>query len=320
MRLSAGSLQAAIVPRKGGELSSFVVRWRGQPVETLYRALVYGPTPSQWTGRAPLLWPQPGRCRAPLRDSGLFDEDVGAWEYEGTCFPMPVHGIVRDLPWSLRECVTEQDYARAVVDLSDDETTRRCFPFAFHLSCTYRLSPRSLVLEYRVENREARKSFWFAIGNHVTFNMPFSVAGRFEECSVYSPCTLQYPIGGDAFINGAPRELSLSKGRRLSDPVLYDTMLGGYSDGKAVVEVSDPVSFGMRTEQRVVKGNVPESALRFVFWAEPAHCYFCPEPWVGEPDSLNSRNFVVVLGPGEDFVWEVELTPLLTPGTEQSTP
>ncbi len=88
-------------------------------------------------------------------------------------------------------------------------------------------------------------------------------------------------------------------------------MLGGYRAENAFVELRDTASVGMRTQQRVIKGRLPDSALRFVFWAEPAHRYFCPEPWAGEPDSLNSRTATVELGPSEEFVWENELTPLV---------
>jgi len=205
VRLSAGPLRAAVVPRMGGELSSFVVTWQGQPIETLYRALDYGPTPSQWTGRAPLLWPQPGKCRLPGEKMSIVnDDEIGAWQCEGRRFEMPGHGIVRDLPWTLCGYGAECNIARATVEIGDNETTRRYFPFAFRLSCTYRLTAQSLVLEYRVVNLEARRNFWFAIGNHISFNLPFIDAGSFENCVIYSPNGLQYPIGADAFISGKP--------------------------------------------------------------------------------------------------------------------
>jgi len=34
----------------------------------------------------------------------------------------------------------------------------------------------------------------------------------------------------------------------------------------------------------------------------------CPEPWMGEPNSLNSGKATVKLGPGDEFGWEMCVT------------
>ena len=40
----------------------------------------------------------------------------------------------------------------------------------------------------------------------------------------------------------------------------------------------------------------------FVMWGEAEGGFFCPEPWVGGPDSLNSGKGIVVLQAGLFFV------------------
>ena len=59
-------------------------------------------------------------------------------------------------------------------------------------------------------------------------------------------------------------------------------------------------------------GAAPKSApdhQRFVFYSD-GRAFFCPEPWCGEPDSLNTGRGVVSLAPGERFCWELRLSVL----------
>jgi len=317
VELSAPGRTAVVVPAAGGELSSFRVEWQGQSTETIYRALNYTDRdlpPSRWTGRAPLLWPQPGRCRMPgEKVSVTAAGEIGSWLLDGLRLDMPVHGFVRGLAWSLEAHGADAHSAWATVALTDNEITRSYFPFAFRLECTYRLDAHSLRLRYRVTNRESRRPFWFGIGNHISFCLPFTTAGAYEDCFIYSPTRMQMEVGPDAFLTGSVIDRDLSRGRRLADAALRDTMYGGYRGGQAVVELWDPASFGMRVAQRVAGGPaVPDSALRFVFWAEPESRYFCPEPWIGEPDTLNTRRAAVMLAAGEAFLWEVFFDPVLS--------
>jgi len=316
VRLLAPGRSAAVAPAAGGELSSFIVEWKGRPVETIFRALDYGDTglpPSNWTGRAPLLWPQPGRCRAPGEKVRITPQgEIGSWMVEGRRLDMPGHGFVRHRPWRLEDHGADERGAWATVSLGDDEVSRPYFPFAFKLECTYKLDAHSARLRYRVTNREKRLGFWFGIGNHISFRLPFTAAGAYEDCVVYSPTRQQMAVAPDAFLTGGTMDKDLSRGRKLSDPTLRDTMFGGYRTANAVVELWDPASFGMRVAQRTARGPyVSPEALRFVFWAEPECRYFCPEPWIGEPDTLNTRKAAIELPAGQDFVWEIEFAPVL---------
>ena len=41
----------------------------------------------------------------------------------------------------------------------------------------------------------------------------------------------------------------------------------------------------------------------FVLWGDADGGFFCPEPWLGGPDSLNTGAGRVVLHAGEAFTW-----------------
>ena len=314
LELTAPAMTAGIVPAVGGELSSLRVTWQGRELETIYRAWDYGPSPSSWTGRAPLLWPQPGRCRL-SGETARVDEDgreIGSWSVDGKRLEIPGHGFVRDQEWTLEGHGVDDDGAWAEVAITDNEISRPYFPFAFRLACRYVLDARSLRLRYTIRNDDAEGTFPCGFGNHITFKMPLTDAGEYEDCIIYSPTDRQMEVAPDAFLTGGIIAKDMTRGRRLSDPTMRDTMLGGYTAENALVEIWDPASFGFRVSQRALGGaKIDDDAFRFVFWAEPEFRYFCPEPWIGEPNLLNTRRACVLLGPGEAFTWEIAFTPIL---------
>jgi galactose mutarotase-like enzyme len=44
-----------------------------------------------------------------------------------------------------------------------------------------------------------------------------------------------------------------------------------------------------------------------VLWGDKDGKFFCPEPWLGGPNSLNSGAGLVVLKAGQSFVWEYSI-------------
>jgi hypothetical protein len=42
----------------------------------------------------------------------------------------------------------------------------------------------------------------------------------------------------------------------------------------------------------------------FVMWGDADGKFFCPEPWLGAPNSLNTHEGIVVLKAGETFHWK----------------
>ncbi len=316
VEMAGPEMTAGIVPAVGGELSSLRVIWQGSELETIYRAFDYSPL-SSWTGRAPLLWPQPGRCRLPgettRRDEN--DREIGTWSVDGKRLGIPGHGFVRDQEWTLEGHGVDDDGAWAEVAITDNEISRPYFPFAFRLTCRYILDARSLRLRYTIRNNDAEGTFPCGFGNHISFKMPLTDAGEYDDCIIYSPTDRQMEVAPDAFLTGGIIAKDMARGRKMSDPTMRDTMIGGYTAENSVVEVWDPASFGFRVSQRAVGGPDPEElgdVFRFVFWANPELRYFCPEPWLGEPNLMNTRQQCVILGPGESFTWEIAFTPILT--------
>ena len=60
----------------------------------------------------------------------------------------------------------------------------------------------------------------------------------------------------------------------------------------------------------LANGRTPKASgadYHFVVYANLGAGFFCPEPWLGRPDSLNRRRGIVVLKPGRSFAWQLRL-------------
>jgi galactose mutarotase-like enzyme len=105
-----------------------------------------------WPRRAPLLFPMTGPTKGNTID------------VDGTTYPMPNNGFARDTEFT----VLEQDGTKAVFRLSDNEETRKMYPFSFVLTVTYTLLPDG----YRATaDIEAKEDLFATFGWHPAFTL-----------------------------------------------------------------------------------------------------------------------------------------------------
>ena len=317
--LAGPRLRAAVVPRAGGEVGSLQVRFGDVWIEALHRAMDYSDPGHQWRGRAPLQWPAVGRnCVAEELRSDMTPKDLmmGSWRCEGRRYPMPLLGFAQYMPFDLVGCGADGQRAWAEVRATDSEYSRRFYPFAFALSCRYILEADRLLLRTTVTNREKGRPLPFSIGNHITFHLPFTARGRFEDAVFVSPTTEHIELTPQDLLSERRLPMDLRRGRALADPALWNMAICGYAPGRAAVELHDPSGLGFRISQREASEPPrmdPDDVL-FILYAERPHGSFCPEPWVGRPNSLNTGRGLTRLAPGEECVWEVAIEPLMSRG------
>ena len=309
-------IRAAIVPQAGGEVGSLQVRSGGTWVEVLHRALDYGDPGAQWRGRAPLQWPAVGRnCVAEELEADLAPEDLtmGSWRCEGERYPMPILGFAQHMPFELLGAQATGECAWTEVRTSATDYSRLFYPFEFALTCRHGLEENALRCRYTVHNMERERALPFSIGNHITFHLPFTEAGTFEECVLASPTTEHVELTSQDMLSERTLPKDLREGRPLSDSDLWNMALCGYEPGGAAVQIHDPHAFGFRVSQReVTQPSVMKwEDVFFILYAEPAHRSFCPEPWVGRPNSLNTGAGLTRLAPGAACVWEMCVEPLI---------
>lgn len=303
-------LQASVAPARGAELSSLRYRFQGDWVETLYRANEFTEPDHGWRGRAPALWPAVGRNFTEehlqeLQRTGDYDgictyvQDEKTWE-------IPRHGFAMHMPWELQSHTADSSGATVVCALGSNEETRGQYPFDFDLSVRFLLADGVLRMTYRIDSHS--HGLPFSIGNHLSFRLPFGRGGRFEDVLIWGPIEKQQETTEAGLFSGRELELDLCRGARLGWERLHNGVFGPVPPDHACVELWQEGAFGFRVSQRAL--DPTDARLYFVFYAQPLDGLFCPEPWLGGPNSLNTREGVVTLAAGESFSWEMTIEPL----------
>lgn len=312
-----GGLEATVAPASGGEVSSLAQHTPQGRRELLYRANDFTPT-ADWQGRAPLLWPAVGRNFTPDHlaqvTSGQRNPRACSYQHGHRTFNIPIHGFAMAQPWTLLGFGADSSGAWATCELTDNDITRNFYPFAFNLQATHRLARGELTSRYSVQaSLENREPLFFSIGNHISFQLPFADKGRFEACVLTAPTRSRKCLTSQSLLNGRTETIDLTKGRTLADPDLHNLVVGDFPPGQTWVELQDPSAFALRVSQEeiVPPGATPKTSpehFYFVFWGDPDTGLYCPEPWYGGPNSLNTRQGLIFLEPGETFVWEMKVT------------
>jgi galactose mutarotase-like enzyme len=319
-------VKASIAPHSGGELSSLQILWEGTWRETIYRANDFRPTDG-WRGRAPTLWPAVGRNYTEERLQEVIQAQtyvpIGAYLIGKQKYQMPDHGFVMNRPWTLNDYGHDDSKAWAQCAIQSDESTRQYYPFDFTLGVTYTLAAGLLSIQYRVTPQSSSEhvsapvtdtqAMFFSIGNHLTFQLPFSPQGSFCETVLSAPTKKQLALTPQSLLSGEVLEKDLTQGVSLSDNSLHDTVISGFERDNVWVRLVDTHAFGFQISQRgwVEKaGETTELSTQdyyFVFYGMPETGLFCPEPWVGGPNSLNTKKGVVWLHEGEQFEWVIQV-------------
>jgi galactose mutarotase-like enzyme len=218
------------------------------------------------------------------------------------------------MPWELEGCAAEADSAWVRCALRSSPATWRMYPFAFALTATCTLAGGSILLRYEAVAGRNGGKMPFAIGNHVSFRMPFTRAGRFEDCTIRTPATKRHFLSEMNLLSGKSERVDLRRPTPLARTEFLDAVLGGYRRGDAWFELADPASLTMRVSHAEQRAGGPflaaERNILFVLWGSREHRYFCPEPWIGRPNALNSTDGRVALAPGARFAWEIRFTPI----------
>ena len=127
----------------GAELTSFQDVRAAQPYEYIWQDR------NVWNGQSPLLFPIVGRLRG------------DTYVLNGRSYTLRKHGFAKRMRFAL-ESHTEDSFTLL---LTDDETTREAFPFAFELRAVYTLLSDGFRMEFRVKNR-SQESMDLSFGSH----------------------------------------------------------------------------------------------------------------------------------------------------------
>lgn len=244
------SQAAATIKRSGAELCS-LKNVAGS--ELIWQA---GP---EWPRHSPLLFPIVGR----LKNDEL--------RHRGRAYPMTQHGFARDLDfeWAARE------ESSAALVLTDNDETRKRYPFAFRLAVTFALNASDLDVSFEVTNTGG-EMLPASVGAHPAFNWPLlPMLAKDSYALIFSddePAPIRRLRGG---LMRAKPETSPVKARRLNlseqlfedDAVIFDQL------------ASSMVSYGADRGASIQMSwnGFPQLGV----WSKPGAAFVCIEPWYG---------------------------------------
>lgn len=297
-------MRAVVAPDQGGELSGFSILFNGNRHELLYRAMDYSDQPG-WRGKAPLLWPAAGI-------SVVGHNQEKGYELNGVHHTMPFHGFARSQPWQLVKKEQSAGHASVTLELSDNEVSRRHYPFGFLLQVEYRLDAEKLSLIYRVSSDAANtQRMPFSIGNHITFNAPLIAGSKPGDVQFENDFPDRLVTGANKAFSGVVESSSFRGRHYLAElPRRKSVSLGG-SPGVSGLTIHDPSGLWLRLAHR--SSRLPEHPfIQFNLWADTVDGFFSPEPWVGTQNSLNTGAGLITLLPGERWEWIIDIIPGLS--------
>lgn len=306
-------LSVSVAPDAGAEIASLRKRSGGEWVELLDRAEDFTPC-DRWRGRAPWLWPAVGRSYLLTKleraaNGGPPPSDF-EWELGGNTYPMPIHGFAMNRAWKLTGVHTDDSGALAECSLTDDPATRRLYPFGFSNIVSTAICDGVMTSSFRVEAARGNSSpMPFCIGNHITLRTPVRQGGTLGEVHVFAPVRRVYSVTELGLV-GAAGEISFREGVSLADPRLHNLIVGHFPPEQANVRIVDSCGWEIDVGHREVAADrtkAPPDAFFFVFYASAEDQFFCPEPWLGLPNALNSGRGLVRLPAGESFEWQMSV-------------
>jgi gluconolactonase len=311
LRDNTAGVEAAVAPSEGGELSSYRIKFNNHWVELLYRARDYSPAPG-FKGKGPLLWPAVG-AQYPVGTIPKTSCGDGTYIIAGKAYPMPCHGFARLVPWKEVSRSADQRGARVTVELTDSERTRQYYPFAFRLDATYQLGAGHLTIDYAVTSDSSNtEPMPFSIGNHIAFKVPFLAGGDPAKVTFESHSTVQLLRNTQGVLSGEQQPRSFENPENLGDFDAHIAIpLAGYRS-QPFAQLVDPQGITLRLTQQA-SSTLPEPLIRFNAYGGPKAGYFCPEPWFGVQNSLNTGVGLIKVNPGASWKWRLELQVLGPP-------
>lgn len=223
-----------------------------------------------WGRHAPVLFPIVGRLK---KDK---------YQYENQTYEMTQHGFARDSMFKVEES-TENT---ATFSLTDNEETRKKYPFKFELVIKYTLEEDHLTVTYKVANRSLREEMYYGIGGHPAFNISqttdevdnveFSQASfRFEP----NHEQLAIPLSEEGLLKLKEAEKQKVNEIQLTHETFKEDALIYKVEPNSVMILTDEAN------QVEIRLNPQEMAHVGVWSPYPKRAGFvCLEPWAGVAD------------------------------------
>jgi galactose mutarotase-like enzyme len=293
LRWQVGSSTFLALPEMGARL----MNWHVVLGDGSVRDIVYWPEVKSLDdfphvhGGNPILFPFNGRT---------FDRgEMDFWRDEqGVRRPMPLHGIARQN----RFRVTRLDEGGFSAQLVPNDEAKAAYPFDYEFIVSYRFEPLGVFVELQLSNLGRTPIPWSA-GHHFYFTVPWTSGLTRDDYVLDIPATkvLRHNFQTGALVDG-PR---LPVRGTLADHDLVDAIHTGLR-GHAFQLSEVPTGQGLRFHTGFANTTARDATV--VTWTrEDASPFYCIEPWMGPPNSLENKLGLHHVGPGQTQKFTVEI-------------
>ena len=271
------------IARYGAEMKSFKAA-NG-------REYIWPGHPDYWTSSAPVLFPAIGA----LKNGGA--------TINGEWCPVGRHGFAKFNTFE----VTDQGEDYVTMTLTQNEETKKVFPFDFALHVTHRFLPNGFETRFTVENR-SEAVMPFLIGGHPGFICPMNEGERFEDYIVHFE---QEEKGETVLCNGPGFTLAGTEPVDLGAD--HRTLSLDY---ESFARLDTYIFSGLNSRSVDFIHKETKKGLRFFFdmdvlaiWTKGSARapYLCIEPWQGSPayadesGRFEDKPYHVELGKGQSY-------------------
>ncbi|MGD9611338.1 MAG: aldose epimerase [Kiritimatiellia bacterium] len=275
-----GETRADVVPELGGLVSALRL---GGLAEALFRyPWFWDRHTEELRGGLPPLFPVCGRL--------LQDGVRGQYRVGDTPYVLPIHGFSMRHPWDVVDAA-RPDALR--LRLTDNVATRAIYPFAFELDLLYSVSAAGLSCRLAVRNAGSAPMPYYA-GFHPYFLTPPPGAGKEQTLFAARPVNRH-------LYNAAKTDLVAD-----TRPPAFPMPIAAVDVNELLLELGDDRDTTLRFPDGVVLRQSASPLFRFrQFYTLPDQPFFCDEPWMAPPGSLNRPGAARVLAPGQTEAGEI---------------
>lgn len=254
--------------------------------------------PQYWSDRAPTLFPFIGRLTN------------NRYQFHGKTYPMSIHGFAAQSEFTVEEHTMD----RLELSLGNSLLTLVQYPFDFTFLVIYQLKENSLVITYRVQNKNS-VTMPFGIGGHPGFRVPLEEDECFEDYTLEFSQTCQPDRVGftpAVFLNGHDKAYPLEDGKYL--PLRHDLF-----DEDAIIlkNMARKVTLRSKTSSHRITVSYPQMPYLGIWhWPNTDAPYVCIEPWTSLParqdvvEEFSCKSDLVQLEPGEIYenTWSITIS------------
>jgi galactose mutarotase-like enzyme len=219
-----------------------------------------------WTKHSPVLFPIVGQLKN------------NEYIHQQKQYTLPRHGFARAENFSVLELQNHQ----VVFRLSDDENTRKNYPFNFHFDIHYQLIESEIIITYSVTNTGNEKMY-FSVGAHPAFRVPLDLRDSYDDYYLefdQEEHSERWPIK-DGLIDVAPTAFFKSQKIHLTKELFANDAL--------VFKKINSQQIHLRSTKHEHGLTVTVNSCPYLgLWAAKGADFLCIEPWQGIADGIQA--------------------------------